>query len=246
MQYLCPSFATLAKQQQLVHFSDFWDLTTPWFEPPNHRRNGWSGVIEYPLTDNSGHIHRYFIKRQENHNTRSLRHPFTGEPTYRRELISILKLQALKIPTLEVVYYQERKTKGQHQAILITKALENFQSLGQWYESKPNENQISSAFQQLTAIVKQLHQHKLAHYCLYPNHIFIKPDEKNKFDIRLIDLEKVRYTPLSAKGRYKDLDCFLRHASAFSKQHLNLFLDEYFKDLSQFTHIQNKLMQQLP
>lgn len=245
MQYLCPSFATLAKQQQLIHFNDFWDLTTPWFEAPNHRRNGWSGVIEYTLTDLNGHSHRYFIKRQENHNTRSLRHPFSGEPTYRRELISILKLQALNVPTLDVVYYQERKEKNNHQAILISKALENYQSFGEWYKSKPDEHQLATAFKRLAAIIKQLHHHKLAHYCLYPNHVFIKSDEKNTFDIRLIDLEKVRYTPISAQGRYKDLDCFLRHASGFSPNHLKMFFDEYFKNLSKFSHIQHKLIQQL-
>lgn len=111
-------------QQVLANFDALWTLKADWFEEPNTRRGGWSGVIKYPLaTSNS--IIDVFIKRQENHITKTLLHPVNGIATFQKEFRNIQLLTNKKIPTLELVYFGLRDK----QAILISKSLEGYNSL---------------------------------------------------------------------------------------------------------------------
>ena len=66
------------KHKNKYDFDTIWQLDTDWFEPPNHRRGGWSGVVKYVLETTHGAID-VFIKRQENHVSKTLLHPFKGQ-----------------------------------------------------------------------------------------------------------------------------------------------------------------------
>jgi hypothetical protein len=87
-------FPDQAAREQLTasHLADFealWSVSTDWHEAPNERRGGWSGVSRHVLADGSA----IFLKRQENHLCRTLRHPIRGIPTFYREYRNILRLQ---------------------------------------------------------------------------------------------------------------------------------------------------------
>ena len=124
----------LFEQNNLSEFEQLWALDCEWFEEPNIRRNGWSGVIKYPLTDDQGNIIEVFIKRQENHNHKTLLHPIKGVPTFRREFFNIQRLKKNQIPTISALYYGERKIKGNAQSILITLSLEGYQSFEDFFQ----------------------------------------------------------------------------------------------------------------
>ena len=213
-------------QQQMAHaglesFESLWNIEQNWVEPINRRRQGWSGVTKLELPG----ITPLFIKRQENHNTRTLLHPLRGVPTYQRELDSILLFQKHDIPTLTPIYYGERIIDGNYQAILITVALEGYHNLLE-VNGQGDEQRTRQALTELARVTRDMHDHGFAHYCLYPTHVFARFHDQS-VDVRLIDLEKVRRDPLQERMRLKDLFCFLRHASDFTGEARSLFINHY-------------------
>ena len=75
---------------KLDSFDAIWNLDTEWFEEPNQRRGGWSGVIKVDLDTPEGKS-CVFIKRQENHISKTLLHPIRGILTFEREFENILQ-----------------------------------------------------------------------------------------------------------------------------------------------------------
>ena len=69
----------------LSAFDALWKLEAPWFEEPNHRRGGWSGVSRCELALPGDGSTGIFLKRQENHRARLWTHPVRGAPTFLRE-----------------------------------------------------------------------------------------------------------------------------------------------------------------
>ena len=217
------SVKAILRKRQLVNFESLWNSQADWIETPNQRRNGWSGVSRLDLQNNSDLA--LFVKRQENHNTRTAAHPFRGIPTYRRELNSILLFHKANIPTLKPVYYGERIEHGKHQAILMTKALDDYQDMFA-LQKTGSEQQIMQALEKLAQEVWHMHSQGLAHYCLYPNHVFVR-FINGQPKIRIIDLEKVRRDLLKTRMRLKDLDCYLRHSKSFTPEARQHFVDSY-------------------
>lgn len=191
----------------LDNFDRFWTLKSDWFEPPNYRRGGWSGVIQHQLLVENAAT-PVFIKRQENHLTHSLTHCIKGIPTFQREYQNIQRLRKKKIATLDPVFFSAQKTK----AILITKALDDYQSLDTIF---PQQLTWSSRCQLLThiaSLIRQLHTHHFQHNCLYPKHIFIRQQDIS-WDAKLIDLEKLRKRVVKKHAMQRDLSTLSRHLS---------------------------------
>ena len=234
--FLNEDIASHFAEQGLGDFASLWDLKLDWFEPVNERRDGWSGVSRYTLPGNQPL--QIFIKRQQNHNTRQLLHPIRGVPTFQREYHNIQLFRTHGIPTLTPLYYGERSVDGNDQAILITLALDGYENLFDWYRKtapgQPEET-IQVVLAAIARVARKLHDQGIAHYCLYPNHIFVRTQDAatSELDqdpeiIRLIDLEKARRQPLNQLRRFKDLECFMRHAQHFSLTHIRYLLNCYF------------------
>ena len=234
----------LFQLNNLSEFEQLWTLDSPWFEEPNYRRNGWSGVIKYTLNDNAGNTVPVFIKRQENHNYKTLLHPFKGVPTFRREYFNLQRLYTKKIPTLTNLYYGERIENGKAQSILITQSLEDYQSFEKFFQNENalNENTIFQIMHTGGINTRLLHDANYRHGSLYPKHFFVKV-ENGKADVRLIDLEKLKWYPFSYLVRFNDLSRIIRRRAPVSQQSILLFIDAYLKhgkDLSQ-TKLAQKL-----
>jgi hypothetical protein len=221
----------------LSDFEALWALDCEWFEEPNYRRNGWSGVVRHGLKHSNGDISYVFIKRQENHNYKTMLHPITGVPTFRREFININRLNRANIPTLTLLYYGERKLNGKLQSILITQSLETYQSFEDFFQdekSLPSE-QVNQIMQLAGKNIRLLHNAHYRHGSLYPKHFFVKAD-KDLTDVRLIDLEKLKWYPFSYLVRKNDLSRVIRHRGPISKEAIGVFIESYLKtgtDLSQ-------------
>ncbi|WP_426414666.1 lipopolysaccharide kinase InaA family protein [Aestuariirhabdus sp. LZHN29] len=211
-------------ENKLGDFEALWNLELPWFEEPNKRRSGWSGVVRHSLAQSNGEPLNLFIKRQQNHNTPCLRHPIKGEPTFAREYRNIIKLQRLGVPTIDPVYYGERLHNGDSQSILISVALDHHQTVDELFPQVENPRPLIDA---IASLASQLHSHRLAHYCFYPNHIFVAQDSPGVFKPRLIDLEKMRFVPLPHRRTLKDFHTFIRRAAFMGADNLNLLLQSY-------------------
>lgn len=187
------------------YFDVLWNLELPWFEAPNTTRGGWSGVAKTQLEVDKQPL-SVFIKRQDKHLTRTWQHSLRGIPTFQKEHANIRRLQALDIPTLEPVYFGVEGTK----AILVTKALDKFLSLDKLNQGMLPTKQSRILLTAIADVIRLMHQHRLQHNCLYPKHIFVAQTEHG-WDVRLIDLEKLRRCLRRKTAQIRDLSSLSRH-----------------------------------
>jgi hypothetical protein len=202
-------------------FESLWDAKLDWFEEPNYRRHGWSGVSQHLLKRPEGGSLTVFIKRQQNHNFKSLLHPMRGLPTTYREYRNLCKLKEYGIPCPDLVFYGHRNHGGQWQAILMTRSLTGYKPLEDSLNSIAQDD--AGARRALLASVAQtlsrMHRHHLRHSCLYAKHIFVRVenhggsdrDRAYEFDSVVIDLEKMRTGFPLFRLVLHDLDTLCRH-----------------------------------
>ncbi len=247
-QFDSRSTEQLFKLNHLSEFSQLWSIDAPWFEEPNHRRNGWSGVIKYAIKDQAGQPVQLFIKRQENHNCRTLLHPIKGIPTFRREYFNLKRLHEKKVPSLSHLYYGERILKGKMQSILITASLEGFQSFEELFSKKNSNSRAMSESATLKIMqaagenTRKLHDAGFRHGSLYPKHFFAQINNE-EVDVRLIDLEKLKWYPFRYLVRFNDLSRIIRRRKPVKKEAIQHFINTYLqygKDLRQ-GHLAKKL-----
>jgi tRNA A-37 threonylcarbamoyl transferase component Bud32 len=211
------------KHQQLFYRSGLKDITD-WLahdlqlvDEPNFGHGGYSEVGAMRL---DGKL--FYVKRQRNYRMRTLRHPLTGEPSFRREHFNIQRLYEKGIETLAVAYYQELKTSRGWEVVLVTEALEQFTSLDKIQDPDYDDDSFIQLVRQLGRKVAQLHATGLRHPCLYPKHIFFADG-----NIRFIDLETVRPHFSLRHFWQKDLEVILRRSSARFKCYRKAFLLSY-------------------
>ncbi len=199
----------------LNDFDAIWGQDIGWFEEPNQRRGGWSGVSRLEVALPDGSRSPVFIKRQQNHITRTWRHPVWGITTFRREFENLQRLQALGVPTLDVLYFSERVVDGDRQAILISRELTGYISfedyMVDWQQHGFPEKPVwRRLINELAGIARHMHQHHIQQNCFVPKHVFISGLD-GEMDIRLIDFEKAKRTVTVHRAMLRDLDTFNRH-----------------------------------
>jgi tRNA A-37 threonylcarbamoyl transferase component Bud32 len=149
---------------------------------------------------------------------------------FKREFDNIARFERLNIPALAAAYYGERSLNGNREAILITRSLEGFVAMDQWYQSLASGQPLTATaegqavFDQVAQLFATMHGAGLAHWGTYPHHIFVRPEGS---EARFIDLERARWQP-PYRRRSKDLDVFYRHAGYMHKQDLDYLLAQYF------------------
>lgn len=232
-------YQQLFAHHQLADFNAIWTRDIAWFEPPNERRGGWSGVGTVTLQDsmlqdstlqdnalqaNNGGGDVFFVKKQQNHGRKSWRHPFAGEPTFRREFANLKFLAQHNIGAPKLVFYAENLSTKQ--AILITEALTDFVPLDSVDLSSLNQTQMHTLIQTVATEIKRFHNTGLVHRALYPKHIFVK-NAHTAPQIALIDLEKARFSAFAYWRTYFDLAAFIRHAIGWSETNKQLFINAY-------------------
>ena len=201
-------------------FESLWDVELGWFEEPNYRRGGWSGVSRHVLKRPEGGSLAVFIKRQQNHNFKSLLHPMRGLPTTYREYRNICRMKKYALPCPDVVFYGHRKAGGQWQAILMTRSLTGYKPLEDCLNSIEQDD-VGARRALLASVAETLsrmHGHYLRHGNLYAKHILVRvksPGSSNhdgayEFDSVVIDLERMQICfPLSRLALH-DLDQLYR------------------------------------
>ncbi len=217
------------------------NMEAPWFEEPNQRRGGWSGVSRCELDHPDGGKCVIFLKRQENHRCRMLRHPLKGAPTFLREFRHIMHYQDCGVPTLEPVYFGMREVNGDHRAILVTAELTGYVSVEDhvqgWLDNgAPSRMERLKVLAAIARVLKKMHDHGIQHNCFFPKHIFIRQNEANAdtstdtvFDVRIIDLEKSRWRPLRVHCAIRDLYTLNHHSWCWSRSDRLWFFKSYLQ-----------------
>ncbi len=198
----------------LDSFESLWDLEGHFIEEPNYRRGGRSGIVLHEIRLQNGQPLKIIIKRQENHAFRSLLHPLRGTPTFFREYKNICRLEKHNIPTLQPLFYGERKINGKMQAILVVRFLKGYRNLDDLLtEAGKNENfDLKSIIDPVAGMTAKIHFFRFQHGCLYGKHIFVKTEIDGSADVRLIDLEKMHSGLSRFSVAVHDLGALFRHA----------------------------------
>jgi len=229
LTYISAKHAQALRECGLHTFEQLWKHPIAWFEAPNECRGGWSGVGRLQLALPDGGVLSLFVKKQQSHGRLTLRHPITGEPTFRRECKRLQYLQRKGIGAPQVVFYAEQLVENKACAILVTEELEGYQSLESLAEPLFVQKILTRAQKQqllkvIAVSVRNFHALGLVHRALYPKHIFVK-DAGNQAQVALIDLEKARFSPFFWYRAYYDLAALNRHAEYCSRtDRLYLFM----------------------
>jgi tRNA A-37 threonylcarbamoyl transferase component Bud32 len=230
MLFIAPEHKSTLESLGLESFEALWNFPIDWFEPPNFRRGGWSGVGRVEFMIDPQKRLNVFIKKQENHGRLTLLHPFEGEPTFRREFKNLQFLQENQFSAPKVVCYAEENVNGNKRAILITEALDDFISLENLTAQevkKMDRNKKNALIQSVAKSLRKFHLMGIMHRALYPKHIFIKNPQQTP-QVALIDLEKARYSLNSHYRAFFDLAALNRHAEFWSRsQRLKFFILYY-------------------
>ncbi|TWH77239.1 lipopolysaccharide kinase (Kdo/WaaP) family protein [Azomonas agilis] len=185
-------------------FDDWLARTGDWVELPNERRGGYSGVQR--IQEGSTYLYR---KHQINHCYRSWQHPL-GEPTILREQRALQAFTALGVKVPHVLYCAARKRAGTWEALLVTEALQGFESLERIRElglDKTWSPELRhNLFYELGASLARLHTDRWQHGCLYPKHIFLRVSPCGQHgELALLDLEKSRQRWSAHRAAQHDL-----------------------------------------
>jgi hypothetical protein len=233
LDYVVDAYKAPLARAGLRAFEDFWKLEWNWVEPRNERRNGWSGATRARIQVGD-EVLSLFVKRQENHCYRSLRHPFRGRPTFFREWNNIHRLRAAGVPTLDPVYYGERIQDGRYQATLVSLALDEFRELDRWFADRDalSDAQRRALLQTAADVLRRFHRNGLQHNCLGGNHLMLRTDARGGTEARLLDLEKLKVTHDAQHAAARDLARFIRHTPTLLPQDHQMLISAYADDLA--------------
>ena len=227
--YLSPAWRQLLTDNGLGDFEALWQHAGDWFEAPNRRRGGWSGVSQVKLAHPDGRSRVLFLKRQQDHVYRDWRHPLRGRPTFARELDNLLAYRDAGIASLEPVYFGQRRRGRHQQALLMTVALEGFVSLDSLLAHWRSPRQRHAVIGVLAGLVRRIHSQGYWHGCLYPKHLLLLLDDDSVLDARVLDLEKSRVARRRRFGSGRDLSTLNGRALALSRSDRMRFLLSYLE-----------------
>ena len=212
----------ILERHGLADFDALWELQLEAVDEPNTERGGWSSVYRLELDD-----HAYYLKRQSNHLTHSLRHPL-GEPTFAREFRNIRRYGELGIPALQAAFFAQRRVPGEQRAVLLTRALDGWQDLEHWLGrwGELDGQRRAGILRACGALARRLHRAGQVHGCFYPKHIFLREDAP-AFQAQLIDLEKTRPLLFGRRDRIRDLEPLLRRTRVWGEEEVCELLTAY-------------------
>jgi hypothetical protein len=208
--YLNEHWRSILAHNGLADFAALWQLKADWFEEPNRRRGGWSGVARCELMLPGGGTCAVFLKRQENHNALSVSHPLRGLPTFYREFRQIMRYRKAGIPAVQPVYFGMRREGKDYRAILITEELAGFVSMEDrvqsWLkEGAPPRRTRLRYLEAIATLMRSMHAKGIQHNCFFPKHLFTRVDATGSVEVRIIDLEKSRWRPSRTISALRDL-----------------------------------------
>ena len=218
--------AELFYSHGLDSFDTLWNASARIIDEPNLGRGGHSdvGVLVLPAARGCDEK-TFFLKRQDNHNCRTLRHPFRGIPLAIREWLNIQRLKKGGVVTMDVACVGRDNTENDR-ALLVTHGLEGYQSVGEWLSKDLPSDDRHSGMKAIGQLIGNMHCIGLRHGCLYSKHIFVS--KKSAQGIRLIDLEKCKKIVSKDCGT-KDIATFFRRTSELLAEDREKFLASYIE-----------------
>lgn len=213
MAVQCAAETEVAPQDR---FDYFWNQRGEWVEEPNVRRGGESGVQRVVGCD--GQL--LYVKRQTGHIHRTWLHPF-GRPTVLRERDALIGVRELGVRVPEIIFCgAQRDPVHKWRALLVTKSLDGFEEIEQWYAGGGRERYGEAVhdrvLKDLAENLARMHKGRWQHSCIYIKHVFVRvtgEGDAAKVEVALIDLEKCRQRLSAQRAAIHDMKQLRRHSS---------------------------------
>ncbi|PXA03118.1 hypothetical protein DDZ13_13705 [Coraliomargarita sinensis] len=222
-----------------------------WFEAPNLRRGGWSGVSKIVLNPDAAEESdkAVFLKIQKNHFYRAPDTCFLKRLTFEREFSAMMTLRDACAAIPKVLLFAKWQECGDQYSVLVTESLEDWWPLGPWLkgelpEPPPDEATLNKALEAIAATACKIHQAGWLHMCYSAKHLFVRKQDNGEFDVRVVDLEKTRKRLGLGRRTVKDCSHFMRHTPKLGHAEKNHFLKSYFQT-EHFNTKQRKLIHKM-
>ena len=222
-----------------------------WFEEPNRRRGGWSGVSRIELNPEAPEAERraVFLKIQQNHFYVAPNTCFLKRLTFEREFAAIQALRPHSEAIPQVVMFAKWQENGNRGSILVTEALDTWIPLRPWLlgeldQPAPDKETLHRAFDAIAKTARSINQAGWIHMCFSAKHIFVKEQSDSTFSVRVVDLEKTRKRVGLDRRTLKDCSHFMRHTPNLTDPDKTHFLKAYFNTGS-FNSAQKALISQM-
>lgn len=222
-----------------------------WFEAPNRRRGGWSGVTRIVLNPEAEKEKQkaIFLKIQQNHFYIAPNTYFQKRLTFEREndAMNALRPHCPAVP--EVLLFAKWAEGGNRGSVLVTEAFDGWILLRDWQLNeaalpKPDKPTLHRALEAIAATSRQINQAGWVHMCFSAKHLFVKPDGNGEFSAKTIDLEKTRKRMCLGRRTVKDCSHFLRHTPELDADDKLHYLHSYFQT-DNFSPTQLKLIRRM-
>jgi hypothetical protein len=231
--YVATKFYSILVKNKLDTFEKVWNFQVNWFEEPNERRGGWSGVGRIVLMDNKSSEIGAFLKKQNNHCRTSLLHPIKGVPTFQREFEMMHYLAAKNVLVPEILFFA-RNPNGNLETTLMTKELTGFLPLEELTEQlfankSPKLDKQNIVIRAVAQFARRLHDVNIQHRSFYPKHIFVKNEIGQVPAVAVIDLEKSRINRIPFLKSIIDLSVLNKHSKYWSRSRRMYFYLQYME-----------------
>ena len=223
-----------------------------WFEAPNRRRGGWSGVTRLVLNPDAAPQDQQavFLKIQQNHFYRAPSTFFLKRLSFAREFDALQALAPVVSCMPNLLQFTQWQHDGNQGSLIITEALEGLQPFDQWLREQKNaatphkSEPIRKALQSIASAAREVHNAGWAHFGFYPKHAFIRKDENGNYSTCLIDLEKARQPLRSSQCTIEDVSRFLRHSPDLNNEGKVEYLRAYFQT-DTFSDAQKRMIRKM-
>lgn len=222
-----------------------------WFEAPNIRRGGWSGVTRIVLNPEAPKEAQkaVFLKIQQNHHYIAPNTCFLKRLTFEREFAAMraLKPHCEAIP--DVLMFAKWKENGNELAMLVTESLDDWLPLDRWLLDRhdapaPDQASLHQALGSIARTAREINRAGWIHMCFSAKHLFLKRQDDETFATRVVDLEKTRKRIGLGRRTVKDCSHFLRHTPDLTDADKLCFLKAYFQS-DHFTPSQKALIRRM-
>lgn len=249
--WMSPKWETQLKQAGLADIEQLTEREFDWFEAPNKRRGGWSGVTRIVLNPNQPANEQIavFLKIQQNHFYRAPEKLFKKCLTFEREYTVLKKVGEISNSIPEVVLFAKWRKDSDVGSILITIALDEWYPLDKWIKGdkgyeQPDEPTFQKALTAIALASREINDAGWVHLCYSAKHLFVRPDANGSFKSCVIDLEKTRKHLRSNYRTMKDCSHFMRHTPNLTDAHKRHYLEAYFQTKN-FSSAQLKLIKKM-
>ena len=230
-----PKLEHLLNETGLLDIESVSQREFDWFEEPNRRRGGWSGVSRIELNPEAPEAERraVFLKIQQNHFYVAPNTCFLKRLTFEREFAAIQALRPHSEAIPQVVMFAKWQENGNRGSILVTEALDTWIPLRPWLlgeldQPAPDKETLHRAFDAIAKTARSINQAGWIHMCFSAKHIFVKEQSDSTFSVRVVDLEKTRKRVGLDRRTLKDCSHFMRHTPNLTDPDKTYFLKAYF------------------